>query len=218
MILEKPFVEMMMHIKPLYIRSHLNDRLVSKVLIDTGLAVNVMQLRMLRALGMSISDLIEIEVVMSTFTREVSKTLGILPIVITIGSKTALSAFFVIDATSNYNILLGREWIHANWCVLSSHHQFLLFFFWKGNEVEVVRADKQSFMAATSSAEARYYDQEFGPIKFTSRRKDRAPRKACIDSKGLMEIQKEAVKLLKVTTIMPYMPMSGLITEKIDDD
>ena len=53
---------------------------------------------------------------------EVSKTLGILPIDITIGSKTALSAFFVIDSTANYNILLGRDWIHANWCVSSSLH------------------------------------------------------------------------------------------------
>ena len=51
---------------------------------------------------------------MYAFTREVSKTLRILPIDITIGSKTALSAFFVIDSTTNYNILLGRDWIHAN--------------------------------------------------------------------------------------------------------
>ena len=35
---------------------------------------------------------------------QVSKTLGILPIYITIGYKTSLSAFFV-----NYNILLGRD-------------------------------------------------------------------------------------------------------------
>ena len=52
-----------------------------------------MPLKVLRALGMSISDLIEIEVVMSAFIGEVSKTLGILPIDITIDSKTPLSAF-----------------------------------------------------------------------------------------------------------------------------
>ena len=81
-----------------------------------------MPLRMLRALGRSINDLIEIGVVMSSFTGEVSKTLGIIPIDITIGSKTALFSFFVIDSIANYNILLGRDWIHANWCVLSSLH------------------------------------------------------------------------------------------------
>ena len=101
---------------------------------------------MLRALRRNVSDLIETEVVMSAFTKEVSKTLRILPIDITIGSKTSLSTFFMIDSIANYNILLGRDWIHANWCVTSSLHQFLLF--WKGNKDEVLRADKQPFMAA----------------------------------------------------------------------
>ena len=73
---------------------------------------------------------------MFAFTGEVSKTPWILPIDITISSKTAQSTFFVIDSTTNYNILLGRDWIHANWCVSPSLHQFLLF--WKCNIMEVV--------------------------------------------------------------------------------
>ena len=58
-ILEKPYVEMTRYINPLYVRAHLNGRPVSKVLIDNGSKVNVMPLRMLRALGRSINDLIE---------------------------------------------------------------------------------------------------------------------------------------------------------------
>ena len=102
-------MEMTKHIKPSYIRAHLNGRPISKVLINNGSAVNVMPLRMLRALGMSISDLIETEVVVSAFIGEVSKTLGIRPIDITIGIKTSLPAFFVINSTANYNILLGSD-------------------------------------------------------------------------------------------------------------
>ena len=45
---------------------------------------------------------------MSFYTGEVSKTLRILHIDITIGSKTTLSTFFVIDSTANYNIFLRR--------------------------------------------------------------------------------------------------------------
>ena len=122
----------------------------------------------------------------------------------------------MIDSTANYNILLGRDWIHANWCVSSSLYQFLPFL--KGNEVEVVRVNKQPFMVAIGSVEASYYDQEFCPIKFTSRRKDGILRKAYMDSKDSVEIRKEVEKLLKVTTIMPYKPMSGPIIEEIDDD
>ena len=102
------------HIKPLCVRAHLNGKPVSKVLIDNGSVVNVMPLRMLRALERNFSDLIKTEVTVSDFTREISKTLGILPIDITIGNKTILSTFFVIDSPENYNILLGRDWIHAN--------------------------------------------------------------------------------------------------------
>ena len=82
--------------------------------------------------------------------------------------------------------------------------------------MEVVRADKQPFMAATGSVEARYYDQEFSLIKFTSRRKDEVPKKAYMDSKGYVDIQKEAAKLLKVTTIVPYRPISSPIIGEID--
>ena len=62
------------------------------------------------------------------------------------------------------------------------------------------------------------YDQEFGTIKFTNRRKDGVLRKAYMDSKGSVEIQKKAAKLLKVTTIVPYRPVSGPIIKEIDDD
>ena len=108
-ILEKPIVEMISHIRPLYVRAHFNDKLVSKVLVDNGLAVNVMSLRLLRALGIGICDLIETEVSVSAFIGEISKTLGVLPIDIIASSKTSLLAFFVIDSTANYNALLGRD-------------------------------------------------------------------------------------------------------------
>ena len=89
-------MEITRHIKPLYVRAHLNGRPVSKVLIDNGSTVNVMPLRIPRALGMSFNDLIETEVPVSTFIGKVSKTLGILPIDITIDSKIALYAFLVL--------------------------------------------------------------------------------------------------------------------------
>ena len=80
-ILEKPTLKMTRHIRPLYLRAHFNGKPVSKVLVDNGSTVNVMPLRMLRALGRGIGDLIETEVSISAFTREISKTLGVLPIV-----------------------------------------------------------------------------------------------------------------------------------------
>ena len=107
-------MEMTRHMRLLYVRAHFNGKPVSKVLMDNGSVVNVMPLRMLRALGKVIGDLIETKVSVSAFTREISKTLGVLPVDITVGSKTSLSDFFVINPIGNFNPLLGRDCIHAN--------------------------------------------------------------------------------------------------------
>ena len=66
-------------------------------------------------------------------------------------------------------------------------HQFLLF--WKGDEVEVVWADKQPFIATSNFVEASYYDQEFGSIKFKGKKKDGALREIYMDSQDTSEIQ-----------------------------
>ena len=48
---------------------------------------------------------------LSSFIGENSKTIGVLPIDIIVGSKTSLAASFVINSIANYNALLGRDWI-----------------------------------------------------------------------------------------------------------
>ena len=54
MILKNPTDEMTRLIRPLYVRAHFNGKPVSKVLVDNGSSINVMSLRMLRALGRNI--------------------------------------------------------------------------------------------------------------------------------------------------------------------
>ena len=75
-IVKKPFMEMTRHINPLYVRAYLNGRSVSKVLIDNGSIVNVMPMRMLRALGRSVNDLIETKVVVSPLLEKYSRPWG----------------------------------------------------------------------------------------------------------------------------------------------
>ena len=131
------------------------------------------------------------------------------------GSKTSLSSFFLINFTANYNALLGRDWIHVNWCVSSSIHQFLLF--WKGVEVEVVWANKQPFIENSDSMEASYYDQEFGLIKFKGKKNNGTPREMYMESRDTGDIKDQAAELLKTTIIIPSMPIKGLIIDEIND-
>lgn len=80
------------------------------------------------------------EVSVVAFTGEATK---VLPLEITVGTKTSLSAFFVVNTSAHYLALLGRDWIHANLCVPSTLHQFLLLR--KGDDVEIVWADDKPF-------------------------------------------------------------------------
>jgi hypothetical protein len=58
---------------------------------------------------------------------------------LTVGNKTVPTSFFIVNSKSTYNILVGRDWIHANCCIPSKVHQCLIQ--WDGDEVEVVHAD-----------------------------------------------------------------------------
>ena len=55
-----------------------------------------------------------------------SKTKEAINVELTIGSKTLLTTFFVIDGKGSYNLLLSRDWIHANCCIPSTMHQCLI--------------------------------------------------------------------------------------------
>jgi hypothetical protein len=54
-----------------------------------------------------------------------------------------------VDVGGRYNLLLRRDWIHANGCVLSTLHQCLIQ--WIGEDVEIVVAE-DSVCVATAEA------------------------------------------------------------------
>ena len=64
---------------------------------------------------------------------------------LTIKNKTLLTTFFVIDGKGSYSLLLGHDWIHANYCVPSNMHQCL--FQWHGDDVELILADESVSIA-----------------------------------------------------------------------
>jgi hypothetical protein len=81
------------------------------------------------------------------FTGHVTEAKGVMSVELTIGSKTMATALFVVGVKGRYNLLLGRDWIHANGCVPSMLHQCLIQ--WIGDEVEVVSVDGPTCVAMT---------------------------------------------------------------------
>ena len=165
-IFEKPTLAMCQHLKPLYIKAHVDGRPVNRVLVDNGAAVNILPTSMLRKLLKTENDLIVTDVSVSGFASGATKTKGVIPIEVKVGSKIATVAFFVVNTDSTYNALLGRDWIHSNWVVPSSLHQVLVF--WKdNNNIEVVKADERPFLTYNNNVDAQLYNDYVGIVKFT---------------------------------------------------
>jgi hypothetical protein len=126
-------------LKALYLKGYINGHPVNKMLVDTGVAVNIMSYSVLRRLERSVEDLIKTNITSSGFNGQASEAQGVLNVDLTVGSKTVPTSFFIISSKSTYTVLLMRDWIHANCYIPSTMHQCLLQ--WDGDEVEVVHAD-----------------------------------------------------------------------------
>jgi hypothetical protein len=63
---------------------------------------------------------------LSGFSEEASEAKGIITKELTVGSKIVSMTFFVVDVKGKYNILLGCDWIHANGCIPSTLHQYVI--------------------------------------------------------------------------------------------
>ena len=91
------------------------------------------------------------------------RTKGILPVELRVGTRTSLTAQFVVKSSAEYNALLGQDWIHPNFCIPFTLHQFLIF--WNGKEVEVIGEDNKSFVVRANNVEALLYEVHIGPVK-----------------------------------------------------
>jgi hypothetical protein len=125
-IFEKPREKNYKHLKTLYLKGYINSHPVNKMLVNTGVAVNIMPYSVLRQLGHSAEDLIKTNVTLSDFNGQASEAQDILNVDLTVGSKTVPTSFFIVSSKSTYTVLLGRDWIHANYCIPSTMHQCLI--------------------------------------------------------------------------------------------
>nr|CAD1829482.1 unnamed protein product [Ananas comosus var. bracteatus] len=138
-VFEKPSALQTRFVRPLFIKSLIEERPMGRVMIDGGAMVNVMPTSFFKKLGKGKNELKPTDMTTIDFTGNGQQARGVLTTELTVGSKTLRTAFFVVDADSHYNLLLGRDWIQANKCVLSTLHGKL--FQWVGNRVEEIMAE-----------------------------------------------------------------------------
>jgi hypothetical protein len=115
------------HLKPLHIKDHINGAPVHVMLVDSGAIVNVMPYPLYKKLGDTDDELVKTNMIITGVGGGTPiPARGIANMELTVESKTLATAFFVADVQGSYNLILGRDWIHANCCMASSLHQFLI--------------------------------------------------------------------------------------------
>jgi hypothetical protein len=138
------------HLKPLFMRGHIDGILIAKMLVDGGAAVNLMPYSLYRKLGKQDDELFKTNRTLSGVgTDSFIKARGVTSVELTIGTKTLVAAVFVADIEGNYSLILGRDWIHANQCIPSTLHQMLIQ--WVDDDVEHVHADVSACIAVADA-------------------------------------------------------------------
>ena len=135
-IFEKPTDDERQHLKALFVKGRVDGQPMTKILIDDGAAINIMPYAVYWKLGKGDHDLTKTDMMLKDFEGNVSPVKGAICVELTIGSKTLPTTFFVISGKGAYNLLLGRDWIHANCCIPSTMHQCLVQ--WAGDKIEIV--------------------------------------------------------------------------------
>jgi hypothetical protein len=177
------------HLKPLFVRGHIDGIPIAKMLVDGGAAVNLMPYSLYRKLGKQDDELVKTNMTLSGVGTDSSiKARGVTSVELTIGTKTLAVAFFVADVEGNYSLILGRDWIHANQCIPSTLHQMLIQ--WVGDDIEQVHADVSACIAVADAPVLWTYETatcltgvDFSDYQFIS-----------IDKKGFIPVMLEPME------------------------
>ncbi|CAJ2654731.1 unnamed protein product [Trifolium pratense] len=162
-VFEKPDLGRQNHLKALFIRAKVNNVGINKVLVDGGAVVNIMPHFMLKKLGLYDTDLHSHNVVLANYEGKTGHSLGAVQLEVCVGSTVRKTLFMVIAARPNYNLLLGREWIHGVGAVPSTMHQRLII--WREDGlVENVEADQSAYVSETYTVTLQNFDKNLATI------------------------------------------------------
>jgi hypothetical protein len=132
-----------------YIRAHIDRKLISRMLIDGSTTINLMPYSVFKKLEREDDELVKTNLTLNGVGGNPMEAQGVISMELTIRSKSLATAFFVIEVQGNFNVILGCDWIHANRCIPSIFHQFLMQ--WIDDEIEVVHVDASAYIALANT-------------------------------------------------------------------
>nr|KYP40735.1 hypothetical protein KK1_037911 [Cajanus cajan] len=141
-VFDSPTENMKAHLKPLLLTLMIEVHEVNKVLVDEGAAINILPRTMLKRFGKTVTKLKPHNILILDYAGKLSD--GMILLDVQIGSVKRTTMFIVTPSKENFNVLLGREWIHGVGVVPSTVHQKI--FFWNDDEgLEVLDDDPKEY-------------------------------------------------------------------------
>jgi hypothetical protein len=107
------------HQMSLYVQGHIDEKPISRMLVDDGAAINLMSYSVFKKLGREDDKLMKNNLMLNGVGGNPMEAQGVISMELTIGSKSLTIAFFIVEVQGNYSVILGHDWIHANRCILS---------------------------------------------------------------------------------------------------
>lgn len=154
---------MMHHLKLLFIRAKVNNLVVNKVFVDGGATVNLMLYSLFKKIGKTYEDLKPHSMVLSNYEGKTNNILGVIQVDLSVVSTSKLTLFMVIKSNSNYNLQLGRKWIHEIGAVPSTLHQRVSI--WrKDGIIENIESDQTYYKAEVGKVGRRGFDRNLAKI------------------------------------------------------
>jgi len=132
------------HDRPLYYTGYISLICIERVQVDSGSALSIIPKRLLYFLSILLYRLSIITMMIYGFNAGSSHPLEKIRLRCRIGNLKSEVTCYVINADTSYNLLLGRPWIHANWIVPSTLHQYFKYME-DDTMVQMVFAEKQPF-------------------------------------------------------------------------
>ena len=102
------------HTRPLQITIECMGTKVLVVLIDNGSALNVCPFRTALTIGLDMETIIPSPLTIRANDNTSRKVIGTFKAPYKIGPIETIVGFHVMDITTNYNLLLGKAWLHPN--------------------------------------------------------------------------------------------------------
>ncbi|XP_059281291.1 uncharacterized protein LOC132034986 [Lycium ferocissimum] len=145
-----------LHNRPLYMVGFVRGHKVNRIMIDDGSGVNILPIRIVKELGISVDELSESRLMIQGFNQGGQRAIGAVKLEINMGGMCSNAWMHVIDAKTSYNILLGRPWIHENKVVPSTYHQCFKYLE-DGVQKKIVADDEPFAETEAHFADAKFY-------------------------------------------------------------